>query len=111
MQHCENLGVPTKNLKVMICDDQTSLVNRLEFNSKSGGITGFKPDLDKQTGFPNQNFTAESLTIVKHYFDNIKKSKYVHAFVAVALHPNATPFILAIFGSDNVYSSLDVQNR
>lgn len=89
-------------------------MTRIEYKPDTDQIIGFVPPLLGSTGLPATNgFPATSASIVKNYFDcnADNKARSVYALVAVPLTNKATPYVVAIFGTNNRFSFENVLTR
>lgn len=103
-----------KNLPkvVWISEDATRISEKIEYDPKSNQLIGFVPALNKITGFPVlQSFPADSALTIYNYFQNKENSKYVNVIIAQALCEDCPKFCLAIYGTNNRFSAVDVIKR
>lgn len=113
---CEELSLYLTNYKldpfVCISEDATRIVGKVQYDSRSNQLVGFVLPLNSSTGMPIPFvFPARSSEeIIKHFFNNNQLSSYLNVIMAQPL-ANVPAFCLAIFGSDNKYSSFDVAKR
>lgn len=112
IRHFEETGCTQNDRKVWIAEDATSIISRVEYMPSTGQIVGFVPKIVPGTGMPAlHSFPATSLSAVKNYFDEHKKSKSVYALVAVPLNSKASAYILSVFGTTNQFTSEEVLDR
>lgn len=100
-------------LWVSLSEDQTRIVNRVQYDSNTNQIIGFVLPIDKNNGMPVP-FTYEARSaeeIVKYFTQNVPVATLVNVVMAQPLSTIYPAFCLLIFGSDNKYSRLDVRNR
>lgn len=98
-------------MTVWIAEDQTKVVEQVVYDKSSNRLLGFVTKL-AQNGFPEKNsFLATSAQAIKTHFDNGIRAPYVNVIMAQPLNANASAFCVAAYGSNNRFTSTDVQNR
>lgn len=114
LNHLIEAGCDDNQRTVFIAEDATAIVCRVEYKPDDDSVIGFSSVLVPGTGLPQlQRFPASSISTVKKYFDENEenKAKSVYALVAIPLNNLATPFVIAIFGTQNKFSYLNVLDR
>lgn len=98
-------------LSVSLSEDQTRIINRVQYDSSTNQLLGFVPPLNKN-GLPIPfSFKARSAEEINHHFS---KGTPIASFVnTIIAKPTgkAPSFCLMIFGSDSKYTSTDVIER
>ncbi|KAE8739775.1 hypothetical protein FOCC_FOCC014722 [Frankliniella occidentalis] len=96
---------------VILAEDATRIVNRVQYDSKTNQIVGFVPAL-LENGLPAvKSFPATSASVIKGYFEGNKVSSNAYVMMAQPLAEKAGAFCLGLFGSDNKFSAVDVGRR
>ncbi|KAK4887007.1 hypothetical protein RN001_003278 [Aquatica leii] len=99
-------------MKVFISEDQTSIIQRAEYDSSSNKMIGFVADINEKSGFPkNDMFVVNKLTDIQAAFSQRTKAKNVYVFIAQPLKDKAPPLLLTAFGTDNKFNSEQVMKR
>lgn len=108
VKHLERTKAPKA---VFLCEDASGLVSKIVYDSATDQLIGLVLPLDTKTGIPKSfSFRAESPEMIRRYMD-LPKSKLVYVVAVKPLEENSVPFILQIFGTNNVFTSQDVLNR
>lgn len=109
LEYLESHGLP---LVVVISEDGTRVVGRIQYASSSNQIIGFVLPINKQTGMPiTCAYPAKNAQeILRTFSCGNSISSYLIAIMAQPL-ADVPPFCLAMFGSDSKYTSEDVENR
>lgn len=100
-------------LDVILSEDETRIVGRVQYDSKTNQIVGFTLPLNKTTGLPTP-FTynaRDAEEIMKHFSVENSISSYLTVMMAQPLAQNVPAFCLLAYGSDNKYTAADVCNR
>lgn len=99
-------------LKVFLSEDQTSLIKRVKYQSRTNQMMGFVTPLNKQTGFPEpENYEVESVKDIRTAFQEAPMSSTAYCFMAQPAVEKAPAYCLSVFGSDSKFSYQDVLNR
>jgi len=97
-------------LCIWVNEDATRITGKIEYDSLSNKIIGFV--LSFVNGYAQtDSFTASSAKEIMKYFENVIKSHYAYVIMAQPLSDNAPPLCIAIFGTDNKFTHLDVKAR
>ncbi|KAK4878968.1 hypothetical protein RN001_007114 [Aquatica leii] len=99
-------------LKIFVSEDQTAVIQTIQYEPKINEMVGFVCPLNPETGFPERRgFVVNTLTDIERAFieENVSKNAYV--FMGQALKDSAPPFCICVYGSDNKISAEDVLNR
>lgn len=97
-----------------IASDATATETKVQYDSATGTIIGFVPKLNPITGMPSEkSFVADSPSNVLSFFEDskYKKADNVILILATPLQHNAPSFPVAIFPTDNKYTSETAYNR
>lgn len=98
-------------LKVHCCEDGTKKDSRIQYDLKTNQIVGFVPALD-ENGLPLiASYPATSAAQIESYFANGVASSNVYVIMAQPLVSGAPSFCVAMWGTDNKFNSLQVQQR
>lgn len=99
-------------LRVFVSEDQTAILKRIKYDSKTNKMIGFVIPISQENGFPiHGKFQVNSLQDIRNAFAENKLSMNAYVFMAQPLVDRAPAFCLTIFGSDNKFSSEDVTKR
>lgn len=109
LKYLEDRGLPKE---VVLSDDATRVVGRIQYDSSSNQIMGFALPIDKKTGMPITGaYPARNAEeILKTFSCKNSVSSFVIAIMAQTI-ADVPPFCVAMFGSDAKYTSEDVENR
>ncbi|KAE8739183.1 hypothetical protein FOCC_FOCC015324 [Frankliniella occidentalis] len=98
-------------LKIWLSEDGTHVTGRIQYCSKTNQIVGFVLPLDNN-GLPIiDSFPATSAEAIKSYFDSNETSHVVYCIIDKPLVHESPSFCLAMFGTDNRFTSNDVVKR
>lgn len=112
---CEGLAAYLESIKapkyVWLSEDGSGIITKVVYDVTSNSLIGLNLPLDQRTGMPHSStFKARSLEeIEKHMCE--PKSTLVYVVMAQPIIPNASPYILQIFGTNNKFKTTDVLNR
>ncbi|KAK4879124.1 hypothetical protein RN001_007270 [Aquatica leii] len=99
-------------LKIFVCEDQTAVIQTIQYEPKINEMVGFVSPLNPETGFPERGrFIVNTLTDIERAFNEENVSKNAYVFMGQALHDRAPSFCICVYGSDNKFSAEDVLNR
>lgn len=109
LKYLEDRKLP---LAVVISDDATREVGRIQYDSTSNQIIGFTLPIAEKIGMPIAGaYPARNAEeILNTFASEISISSFVIVIMAQPL-ADVPPFCLAMFGSDSKYTSEDVENR
>lgn len=97
---------------VALSEDATRVESKVQYDARTNQLVGFVLPIDENNGMPIPFYfkarTAEE--ILQHFAENPPVSNFINTIMAQPLS-GAEPFCLAIFGSNNQYTSHDVANR
>lgn len=95
---------------VWVSEDATRINDKIEYDSKTNKVLGFV--LPLQNGMPNSSaYLARNADQMKYYFNNASKAEYAYVVMAQPLDSKTPAFCLAVFGTDNKFTNLDVSQR
>ncbi|CAF1327655.1 unnamed protein product [Rotaria sp. Silwood1] len=95
---------------VFACEDSTSVVSSVSYDSKTNCFIGFAPKLVNGLPLINQ-FQTNNFNELQEWFQELEKSKSINAnLIEPLLNKNSSlihsrPYIIASYGSDNKYSA------
>lgn len=98
-------------LKVWICEDATGINAKVEYHAATDQLVGLVLPIDSKTGMPIPfTFLANSVENIQKYS---KEARTILVYVVLAqpLMPNVPPFVIQIFGTDNKFLAVNVQQR
>jgi len=96
--------------EVGLSEDGTRIVGRPSYDPKSNQIVGFVPPFD-ENGLPKiRHFEATSSDAIKNMFETQTCSNYAYIVMAQPL-ADVPPYVLAVFGTNNKFTSFDVLKR
>lgn len=98
---------------VVLSEDATRIVGRVQYDVKTNQIIGFVQPLSKENGLPIPfSFPARNAAeIVRYFTPKNKVSSFVNVIMAQPVGEPSSSFCLLLFGCDNKYTSEDVSNR
>lgn len=106
-EYLDNLNLERE---VNICEDGTRIKGKPELDSSTNQIIGFVPPLD-ENGLPKLNsFDATFPENIERMFCEEISSNYAYVIMAQPL-ANVSPFCLSIFGTNNKFTSVNVEKR
>lgn len=95
---------------VWISEDGTRITGKIEYDSNTNKIMGFV--LPLQDGVPNNDaYVATSAEAIESYFQTGEKADYAYCIMAQPLDTNSPAFCLAVYGTNNKFTSSDVCMR
>ncbi|CAG9812470.1 unnamed protein product, partial [Phaedon cochleariae] len=99
-------------LDVWISEDATAITGRIQYDSKTDSIIGFPLPLTSSTGLPVVgHYEATNAKRIYQIFSTEDKCKYAYVVMAQPLAPNAAPFCICAFGTNNKFKYSDIRNR
>ncbi|KAK3918403.1 hypothetical protein KUF71_000975 [Frankliniella fusca] len=98
-------------LQVWLSEDGTQVTGRIQYCPTNNQVVGFVLPVDAN-GLPVlDSFPATSARVIKSYFDENAKSHIAYCIMAKPMVPKSPSFCLAMFGSDNKFTSPIVLKR
>lgn len=112
---CEELASYLEKLHtpkiVWISEDASGIVPGVSYHSPSRQLVGLVLPLDTTTGMPIQrSFIPSTATDIAQQMSKPKATS-VYLVMAQPIMENIPPFVLQLFGTDNTFTSQNVQNR
>lgn len=112
---CEQLAYYLEKLNapkiVWISEDASGIVPGVSYHSPSRQLVGLTLPLDAATGMPiHHSFVPSTATEIAKQM-SMPKSTLVYIIMAQPIMEGCPPFILQLFGTNNTFTSQDVQNR
>lgn len=107
--------ISSGNCNYAFCgEDSTSVVPRVSYDTRSNCFVGFT--LPLKDGFPcSRYFSANSLSELETWHDQVEKSSLINVHVIQAISPvnqiSPPPFLLAAYGTNSKYNAQDILNR
>lgn len=98
-------------LHVWLCEDQTSINNRIQYSPKNNQLVGFTPSLDENGCPVLNNFPFDSLRQIEQYFEKESKSNYINMIICQPLVNKSSGFCLCVYGTNNRFTAEDVDKR
>lgn len=96
---------------VWLSEDASGIVPGVSYHSPSRQLVGLVLPLDTTTGMPIQHsFIPSTATDIAQQMSKPKATS-VYLVMAQPIMENVPPFILQLFGTDNTFTSQNVQNR
>lgn len=112
IQHLKNYNCEPSEWVVALSEDDTGMVNRIQYDSTTGQMIGFVAPLDPKTGMPKPNvFPATTINDVRSAFRTQPKARLLKVIMATPLNNKAPPFPLYIIGTNGKGSYNDVKQR
>lgn len=106
--YLEKIGAPNS---VWLSEDGSGIVQRAVYDVHSNKIVGLNLPLDRTSGMPlSSQYEAKTLGDIENHMQN-QLSSLVYVIIAQPIQPNAAPFVLQLYGTNNKFSSADVANR
>lgn len=97
--------------KIWISEDASGIIKKVAYDASSNELVGIVLPFDTSTGMPIQfTYLARTVAEIKKHMEN-PLAQNVYIVAAQPIKPNTPPFILQIFGSDNVFTSSNVLKR
>lgn len=98
-------------LQVFISEDQTAIVKRVEYDSKSNAMIGFVLPLE-ENGFPgDKKMVFDKVADAEEAFKNNSMASNAYVFMAQPLSDNVPAFCCAVYGTDNKFDHQTVLSR
>lgn len=112
---CKQLNTYLEHLKlkkyVWLSEDATGIILKIEYDPSTNQVVGLVLPINPKTGIPiSFSFMAESAADIQK-FVKMRASKHLYLVLAQPLIAKVPPFVLQIFGTDNTFTSVDVQRR
>ncbi|CAF4004750.1 unnamed protein product [Rotaria sordida] len=101
---------------VFVCEDSTSVVSSVSYDSKTNSFIGFSPKLVNGLPLINQ-FQTNNFNELQQWFQDFEKSKLVNAnLVEPLINKNSssihsTPYIISAYGTNNKYLGIDILRK
>ena len=96
---------------VLIGEDATRLIARVEWDAETNRCCGFVLPLNKE-GLPeSDSFLAVSFEGIEKMFVENSISKYAYVYMAQSLLESCPPFCLMLMGTDNKFTTESVLQR
>ncbi|CAF2961994.1 unnamed protein product [Rotaria sp. Silwood2] len=98
---------------VFVCEDSTSVVGSVSYDSKTNSFVGFSPKLVNGLPLVNQ-FQTHDFNELQQWFQDIGKSKLINANLVEPLlnksssSTHSRSYIISAYGTDNKYSGLNL---
>lgn len=93
------------------CQDATGLSAKVEYDSTTDQLVGLVLPTDAKTGMPRPfTFMACSVEEIQKYAKE-PLSGLVYMVLAQPIMPNVPPFVLQMYGTDNKFTSMGVNQR
>lgn len=102
-----NNGYP---MRVWISEDQTKIVERVEYDSKTNKIVGCAPRMNNEGLAINANYATSAKAIVDCCTTQ-ERASYAYIIMAQPLQNNSMPFCLCVYGSNNKFTFSSVLAR
>lgn len=98
-------------MRVSVSGDATVITGRIQYDPVTNQLVGFSPALN-ENGVPVINgFLANTAKEILQHFQSGHVSRNIYLIMAQPLAVNASPFCLAVYATDNKYSSDDVSRQ
>ncbi|KAF5281746.1 hypothetical protein FQA39_LY17704 [Lamprigera yunnana] len=105
----ENRNLP---LHIIVSEDQTAIVRRVQYDPKTNKIIGFAPPLSNNTGLPDiTKFVVTWAQDIEDAFKNEEICGNVLVVMAQPLAEEHPAFSLLLFASNNKFKAEDVLRR
>ena len=92
--------------------DDTRIIHRIEYDSKSDTFVGFCMPLDKESKLPiRDTFCLHTYEDIENAFRTEKIAKYAHCIVAQPIDIQSPSFVLSIIGTDSSYDAEVIMKR
>lgn len=100
-------------LVISLSKDATRIIGRVQYDAATNQLVGFTLPLSHSNGMPiPYSFPARSAQEIHGHFSNENSiSNFLNVIMAQPVDKNSKPFCLLAFGSDNIYTSVDVAKR
>lgn len=108
-EYLEKLNVPKK---VWISEDATGIVARISYDNSTNQLIGLLLPTNEKTGMQMPfTFIPQTAQDINDQIKNNPMSTLVYIILAQPMCRKVPPFILAVFGTDNRFKTLDVLLR
>lgn len=96
---------------VWLSEDATVITSKVTYDPSTNQLVGLVLPADKNSGCPKSfTFMAIDAETIKNHLMQ-KRSTVVYLVMAQPLNESIPPFVLQIFGSDNMFNTRDVVKR
>ncbi|KAG5681188.1 hypothetical protein PVAND_010645 [Polypedilum vanderplanki] len=97
---------------VAITEDATKITELIEYDYKNDTLIGLASPINLSTGMIEQKyFSAKTADDIRLAIMNGSIASYVYVILAQPIHPGASYYTLALYGSDNKFTYKDVVLR
>lgn len=104
-----NHGLP---LCVILSEDETRTIVKVQHDSRSNQLVGFVLPLSKNgMPIPFQYPARDASEIINHFCGKNNISSFLNVIMAQPINPNIPAFCLLAYGSNSKYTAQDVANR
>jgi hypothetical protein len=108
LSHLKSYKAPNA---IVIGEDATRLISRVDYDSETNKLVGFVLPVDAK-GLPIRDaFVATSFDFIEKSFSNSAIAKYAFVYMAQCLSEKIPPFCLGCFGTNNKFKTEDVLKR
>lgn len=112
---CKELQDYLNNLKAPKCvwlsEDATGIIQKAVFDVKTNQIVGLVLPLDASSGMPKTySFVARTIQDIEKFM-TMPTSNLVYVVMAQPVQMKSTPFVLQIFGTNNIFTAKNVLDR
>lgn len=96
---------------VWLSENGSGIIQKVVYDVRSNQLVGLVLPIDTCTGIPiHSTYTARSLSDIEKHMKN-RSSSLVYVIMAQPVKANAPPFVLEVYGTDNKFTAINVQNR
>lgn len=97
---------------IWLSEDQTRVISKVEYDSKTNQLVGFVLPLNSETGMPIlSSFPANNASDIVNSFDSNEISNLVNVIMAQPIEDGSPTFCLCLYGTSNKFTTADVLKR
>lgn len=107
--YLEKLNVPKK---IWVSEDATGIVPKVTYDNSTSQLIGLLLPTNDKTGMPTLfTFVPQTVQDIDEHIKSNPLSNLVYMILAQPICVKAPPFILAIFGINNTFTTHEVLSR
>lgn len=97
---------------IWLSEDQTRVISKVQYDSKTNELIGFVLPLSSETGMPIlSSFPANNASDIANSFESSEISNLVNVIMAHPIEDGAPTFCLCLYGTSNRFTTADVLKR
>lgn len=96
---------------IWLSEDASGIVQKAVFDVNSNQIVGLVLPLDNSSGMPKtKSFITNTMSDMEKFM-KMPTSKLVYVVMAQPVQMNSAPFVLQVFGTNNIFTAQNVLDR